>query len=87
LSDQQRLALEVLTEATLSRGRNAPAEYQLPHGIRVVPADDWKAQLFSRKVLDPNAKNPRARFHELCIRLAAKKLIGVRDDVIWTVHP
>jgi len=84
LSDQQRLALEALAEAVLSHGRDAPPDYQLPQGIKVVAADDWKAELLRRRILDPAAKNPRARFGELRTRLAAKKLIGVRDEVVWS---
>jgi hypothetical protein len=86
LSDRQRLALEALNEAVLSRGHDAPSDYQLPHGIRVVPADEWRAELFRRNVLDQEAKNPRARFNELRTALAAKKLIGVRDEVVWHVR-
>jgi hypothetical protein len=85
LSDRQRLALDALTETVLSCGRDAPPDYQLPHGIKVVPADKWKAELFRRKVLDQDAKNPRARFNELRTALAAKRLIGVRDEVVWHV--
>jgi len=83
LSDQQRLALEAIAEVTLSNGREPPPDYQLPHGIKVVAADSWRAELLRRRILDPEAKNPRARFSELRTRLAAKKLIGVRDDVVW----
>ena len=83
LSDQQRLALEALTETLLSHGHNAPTEYGLPQGIKVAGADLWKAELYRRNVLDQGAKNPRARFSELRLRLAGKKLIGARDDLVW----
>jgi hypothetical protein len=83
LSDQQRLALDALTEAILSHGRDAPTEYRLPQGIRVVSAETWKEELYRRNVLDRAAKNPRARFGELRIRLAGKRLIGSRDDFVW----
>jgi hypothetical protein len=87
LSDQQRLALEALTEILLSHGRDAPTEYGLPHGIRVAGADEWKTELYRRNILDQDAKNPRARFSELRTRLAAKKLIGTRDDLVWPAYP
>jgi hypothetical protein len=83
LTDQQRLALDALTEALLSHERDAPSDYQLPHGIKVVNAEEWKAELLRRNVIDPKATNPRARFNELRNRLAAKRLIGVRDDFVW----
>jgi hypothetical protein len=86
LSDRQKLALDALTEATLTHGRDAPAAYGLPAGIKVVTADDWKAELFSHNALDRDTANPRARFKELRNGLAARKLIGDRDDLVWSVR-
>jgi AAA domain len=87
LSDQQRLALDALSETILTHGHDAPAEYSLPQGIKVADAEKWKTELQRRNVLDPKASNPRARFNELRKRLAAKRLIGTRDDLIWNAHP
>jgi hypothetical protein len=84
LSDRQRLAMEALTEVTLSRDREAPAEYQLPQGVKVVNAEDWKGELLRQNVIDPDGSNPRARFKELRIGLAARKAIGSRDDLVWS---
>jgi hypothetical protein len=86
LSNRQRLALEALAEVVLSHGQDAPTDFQLPYGIKVVAAETWKVELLRRNILDPNAKNPRARFSELRLSLAAKKLIGTRDDVVWPAH-
>jgi hypothetical protein len=86
LSDRQKLAIEALIEATLSHGKDAPAEHGLPAGVKVVTAEQWKTEIYRRKVLDPDGKNPRARFNELRTALAAKKLIGVRDELVWAVH-
>lgn len=87
LSDRQKLALEALAEVTLSHGRMPPAEYQLPQGVKAVTEEEWKTELFRRKVLDQGAKNPRSRFKELRDALAVRKLIGARDDVIWAARP
>jgi len=87
LTDQQRLALEALAESVLASGRDAPSEYGLPHGTKVVTADQWKTELLRSSVLDTEASNPRARFNELRKRLAVKRLIGVRDGLIWSAHP
>jgi hypothetical protein len=87
LTDRQRLALAALTETLLSYGRDAPPDYQLPYGTKVVQSNQWKEELYRRNVLDREASNPRARFNELRNRLAAKKLIGVRDDLIWPAYP
>jgi len=83
LSDQQRLAIEALTEVTLSHGIDLPAVDGLPAGLKSVTAEQWKAELYRRNILDQEAKNPRPRFNELRTRLAGKRLIGTRDDVIW----
>jgi hypothetical protein len=86
LSDRQRNALAALTEAVLSRGRDAPAEYSLPHGIKVVTAEEWKTELLRENVIDGDSTNPRARFNELRTALKAKHLIGSRDDLVWSAQ-
>jgi hypothetical protein len=83
LSNKQKLALEALTEVTLSYGQDAPAEYQLPQGVKVVSAEQWKTELFRQNILDQDARNPRARYSELRNSLRAKFLIGVRDNWVW----
>jgi hypothetical protein len=84
LSDRQHLAMQALAEVTLSHGREAPAGYQLPQGVKVVTAEDWKAELLLQNVIDRDASNPRARFIELRNALAARKAIGSRDDWVWS---
>src|SRR5262249_39876916 len=74
-STKQRLALDALTDAVLSHGRDAPAAYQLPTGTKVVTEDEWKTELFRRKVLDEKGKNPRSRYVELRNGLSVKKVI------------
>jgi hypothetical protein len=83
MSDRQRLALKALTDATLSGGKPAPADYQLPVGIQVVRGDDWREELFSRGILERAASNPRADFKRIRESLAARNLIGVRNDDVW----
>lgn len=87
LTDHQKLGLAALTEALLSHGQDAPAEYGLPKGIKVVIAERWKTELLRRNVIDPSGTNPRARFGELRKNLAARNFIGVRDDFVWAVRP
>jgi hypothetical protein len=80
LSDKQVLALRALADVTLSRGRNPPPDYQLPQGIKVVEAGAWQEELKRSNVLDGNIS---ARFKELRKGLAARNLIGSRDDLVW----
>ena len=86
LSDKQTLALRALAEITLSYGCDPPADYDLPRGIKIVSAEKWKAELFRCNVLDKEAGNPRARFKELRTGLAARYLIGSREDWVWSVR-
>jgi hypothetical protein len=74
-------------EATLSHGRDAPPEYGLPVGIKVVTAEEWKTELLPQNILDRDARNPRARFTELCRALAVRKKIGCRDNHVWAARP
>ena len=83
MSDRQRLALKALTDATLASGKLAPAAYQLPAGIQVVPGDDWREELFRRGILERAASNPRTDFKRIRESLAARNLIGVRNDDVW----
>lgn len=82
-SDRQRRALEALAEVTLAQGREPPAELGLPRDIKVVSAQAWMQELLHATVLDREAKNPSARFGELRTSLAARHLIGARDDLVW----
>jgi hypothetical protein len=86
LSDKQTLALRALAESTLSHGCDPPADYDLPRGIKIVSTEIWKAELFRCNALDPEAANPRARFKELRSGLAARCLIGSREDWVWSVR-
>jgi RecA-family ATPase len=71
MSDRQRLALQALTDATLANGKP------------VVPSDDWREELFRRGILERAAANPRANFKRIRDSLAARNLIGVRNNDVW----
>jgi AAA domain-containing protein len=83
LSDRQKLALEALTEVTLRAGTHADPDWQLPVGIKTVKANEWREEMERRSVIDPDGANPRAAFRQVRDRLAARKLIGVRDGHVW----
>jgi len=83
LTDQQQRAMEALAEVTLSQGVDLAPRDGMPAGLKSVTADQWRAELYRRGVLDQTTKNPRARFFELRNRLAAKHLIGVQDELVW----
>jgi hypothetical protein len=54
---------------------------KLPAGLRVVKVNDWRDKLYSRGVLDREAKSPREDFRR--VSLQARKLIGEGDGVVW----
>jgi AAA domain len=86
LSDRQKRALEALTEAVITHGVELPTTDGMPAGIKAVTTDQWRAALYRLGVLDPIAKNPRARVIELRNRLAVMRVIGVRDERVWPVN-
>jgi hypothetical protein len=83
LSAKQRLALDALVEVTLSHGEAMKPADGLPAGLKSVTAERWKDEMLRRNVIDQEASNPRMRFNELRTALAAKKLIGTRDELVW----
>jgi hypothetical protein len=83
LSDRQRLALDALADCAADHGEPPPATFELPAGLRVVKVSDWRDQLYSRGVLDREAKSPREDFRRVKNSLQARKLIGERDGVVW----
>ena len=85
-SDRQVLALRALTEVTLSQGRDPPPEYRLPADIKVVAAEAWREEMLRCNALDRKAANPWARFKELRDGLAARNLIGSKDDFVWALR-
>jgi hypothetical protein len=84
-TNRQLLALRALAEVTLSAGHDPPADYRLPPGVKVAQADTWQEELLRRNVIEKDTRNPRARFRELRNSLAARNLIGSRDDLVWAV--
>jgi hypothetical protein len=80
------LALRALANVVLSQGRDPPSEYQLPPGSKGVAAEAWKEELYRCNALDRTSGNPWARFKELRQGLAARNLIGARDDFVWLVR-
>lgn len=83
LSAKHQLAMSALAEAVLANGQPAPGEYQLPAGVKVVTREQWKEELYRRNILDRSYSNPRVQFSRLHDPLAAKALIGSRDDFVW----
>jgi AAA domain len=86
LTDKQTLAMRALADVVLSQGRDPPPEYRLPTGVKAVAEEAWKEELFRSNVLKRESGNPWARFNELRNALAARNLIGSRDDWVWPVR-
>ena len=84
LSDRHKIALDVLADITVDVGKPAPSAMKL-RGVRVVGLAEWRDELFVRGVLDRASPNPRQDFKRMRDALAARHLIGERDELIWMV--
>jgi hypothetical protein len=82
LSDRQRLALAALDECAAPP---APAGLQLPASTIVVPTADWRRELYTRGVLEADAKSPREEFKRVRNSLHVRGLIGVNGELVWKV--
>ena len=80
LSDRQRLALDALAECM---GKPLPASFGLPVDLRGVEIGQWREEMYRRAVLDRDAKNPREDFRRVRNSLQARKLVGIRDELVW----
>lgn len=87
LSDKQRIALDALDEALLSAGEPPPPSFDLPNSVRAVPLDRWRQELFARGALSDSDPNPRQDFKRLRDALAARHVIGQRDQLVWKAAP
>jgi hypothetical protein len=83
LSDRQQLALAALDECAATKGQPAPVYLELPARTVAVPLTTWREELYTRSVLDRDAKSPREEFKRIRTQLQARSLIGIRDDLVW----
>jgi hypothetical protein len=86
LTERQRLALDALDEVLLAGGRPAPNEFGLPGNVKVATLDAWKVEMGRRGIIRADDKNPRATFQRLRDALAARHLIGQRDELVWRAY-
>ncbi|PAY06915.1 AAA family ATPase [Bradyrhizobium sp. UFLA03-84] len=82
LRPEHRLALEALDAAILDSGQRM-VTVETPAGVMVAHADDWKAELYRRGVLDKDHSNPSQQFKRLWQKLAAAQLLAQRDNQFW----
>lgn len=83
LSPNQIVALEALDEAVGNHGVDVSALYQLPKGIKGASFEQWRTELIGRGVLRADDKHVHQSFRKLRLAMDAKKLIGVRDQLVW----
>jgi hypothetical protein len=83
LSDRQRLALDALTDCAADHGKPPPDAFRLPTGLLAIELNQWRDELYSRGVIERDAKNPREDFRRVRNSLQARKLIGARDNLVW----
>jgi hypothetical protein len=83
LSDRQRLTLAALDECLIGQGQPAPRSLALPAKTNTVTIAAWREELFTRGIIDREAKNPREDFRRVRNSLQARKLIGVHGELVW----
>ena len=86
LSPRQAMAMTALAETVLSSGKSAPAQFDLPAGIKVAAQEDWRVELLRRNVIDSNGANPREDFKRTRNQLISRGLIGCRDQFVWAAN-
>jgi hypothetical protein len=86
LSPRQSMAMTALAETVLSSGKSAPAEFDLPAGIKVAAQEDWRVELLRRNVIDGHGANPREDFKRTRNQLISRGLIGCRDQFVWAAN-
>jgi hypothetical protein len=79
--ERARRTLAGLANGSLAKA--PPDDWELPAAITVVPTDTWRDVLMRDGVLDKEDPNVRKRFWDLKNSLAAKNVIGERDDYVW----
>jgi hypothetical protein len=84
MSAKQRLAIDCLTDMVID-GTPARTEWGLPGGVLTVTVNAWRTELQRRGILDPDAKNPSARWSEIKTGLMAHHHIAERDGWVWKV--
>ena len=83
LSDRAKVSLDALTEALIGHGVAAPQKLELAAGTQVATLDQWRDELCSRDVLDQHDVNHKRDFSRIRDQLAARRIVGVRDDFVW----
>jgi hypothetical protein len=83
LSDRAKVSLDALTEALISHGIAAPQKLELSPLTRVVTLDQWRDELCTRDILDQHDINHKRDFSRIRDQLAARNIVGVRNDFVW----
>jgi hypothetical protein len=85
LPDRAKLGLRALNEAIIAHGKPAPSELGLPFGVKAVSLPEWREELYRQNIISSEASNPRADFTRIQNQLAARDLIGSRNNLVWAV--
>ena len=84
LSANAQVGLDALTETIINHGKPAPQSLGLPASSKTVTIDQWEDELLRRAVLNQKDNNRWRDFKRIREQLAAKSIIGVRDNHVWT---
>jgi hypothetical protein len=84
-ASKHALALDALDEALATFGQPLPGSFKMSGDIRGVDVDKWKDELFTRGILNREAKNPRTDFQRLKLAMIGEHKIAERNKLVWRV--
>jgi hypothetical protein len=84
LTDQQKVALEALTEALSDIGKPAPVSGKIPANAIVVPVEEWKTIALTRGLSNSDKESAgRMAFKRAQEALVASHRVAVWDGLAW----
>jgi hypothetical protein len=86
LTPKDQIALDTLHRALAAEGKPAPPHNHIPPSATVVSVDLWRRFYLAGTSIDDQDENTRRKaLRDARDRLMAKKLIGLYDEMVWTI--
>jgi hypothetical protein len=84
LAPMPRAGLEQLHECIADLGQVRPATTHIPAGVQSVTLEQWKERLYVTGIINRDGSH-REQFRRIRVTLQNSKLIGIWDDIVWSV--
>jgi hypothetical protein len=87
LTQTERRALDMLTNAIVDLGKEPPSSNEFPRKIKVVPIDTWRTYCERGGLSQGETKDAfRVAFKRVSLSLANKHRIGILDGFVWIAY-